>query len=134
MSVVKETLGLALCLMGVSACNDTKPTPQGDMVLTSQHAALPTMEHIALTANRCWFKSRDGAFKSYRLAPELQSFSGKPRILLVAYNNPAERPLLVIEAMGNPAKVAAYGPLMYNNLGGRIAENVKRWTAGDNKC
>ncbi len=41
------------------------------------------MERVALGANGCWFKAKDPAFADYRLAPELNSFSGRPRILIV---------------------------------------------------
>lgn len=133
MKFIKETIVLGVCLLGVSACYRVT-LPVEPPVFNSQHAALPTMEHIALTANRCWFKSGDNAFKAYRLAPELQSYSGKPRILLVAYNRPTDRPLLVVEAMGSPAQVSHYGPLMDSSLSSRITDNIKRWTAGDNKC
>ncbi|CZT35294.1 hypothetical protein [Rhizobium sp. 9140] len=97
-------------------------------------AALPTMERIALSANACWFKSGDAAFKSYRLAPELNSFSGRPRILLVKRNNPEARPLAVIQAEGHPAKVDAFGPLFSEPVGTRMTSDIKRWMAGDKGC
>lgn len=97
-------------------------------------AALPTMERIALSANACWFKSGDAAFASYRLAPELNSFSGRPRILLVKRNNPEARPLAVIQAEGHPAKVDAFGPLFSEPVGTRMTGDIKRWMAGDKGC
>lgn len=97
-------------------------------------AALPTMERIALGANACWFKSGDAAFKSYRLAPELNSFSGRPRILIVPRNSPESRPLLVVHAEGNPAKLSAFGPMMDEPISSRIATDVKRWAAGGKGC
>ncbi|KQR68744.1 hypothetical protein ASG25_11315 [Rhizobium sp. Leaf384] len=97
-------------------------------------AALPTMERIALSANACWFKSGDAAFKPYRLAPELNSFSGRPRILLVKRNNPEARPLAVIQAEGHPAKVDAFGPLFNEPIGVRMTGDVKRWMNGDKGC
>ncbi len=97
-------------------------------------AALPTMERIALSANACWFKSGDAAFKSYRLAPELNSFSGRPRILLVKRNNPEARPLAVIQAEGHPAKVDAFGPLFSEPVGARMTGDIKRWMAGEKGC
>jgi len=95
---------------------------------------LPTMERIALGANACWFKSGDPAFKAYRLAPELNSFSGRPRILLVPRNSPESRPMLVIQAEGNPAKLDAFGPVMNEAISGRIATDVKRWANGGKGC
>ena len=63
------------------------------------------MERIALGANACWFKSGDPAFKAYSLAPELTSFSGRPRILLVRKGSADIRPLLVVQAEGKPARL-----------------------------
>lgn len=118
-------------LGGLSACTERTP---GEIHLVGIQAALPTMEHIALNANRCWFKSRDRNFKAYHLAPELQSFSGRPRILIVPANNPGNRPLLVIEGTGNPARIAAYGPLMQTKTGKRVGNNLKRWVKGKKNC
>lgn len=120
-----------LSLASLAACSEKGP---GGVELGSARAALPTMEHVALTANRCWFKSGNSDFKAYRLAPELKSFSGKPRILVVPYQDPGGRPLLVVEATGEPARVAAYGPLMQEKIGNRIADDLDRWTQGDGDC
>lgn len=112
----------------VSACQSAPPAPKAST------AALPTMERIALGANTCWFKSGDAAFSAYRLAPELNSFSGKPRILVVPRRSPESRPLLVVQAEGQPAKLSAFGPLMDEQVSSRIATDVKRWAAGGKGC
>ncbi|MDR6758334.1 hypothetical protein J2Y48_003633 [Mycoplana sp. BE70] len=112
----------------VSACQSATPAPK------TSTAALPTMERIALGANSCWFKSGDAAFSAYRLAPELNSFSGKPRILVVPRRSPESRPLLVVQAEGQPAKLSAFGPLMDEPVSSRIATDVKRWAAGGKGC
>ena len=112
----------------LAACQSKAPPPKVN------GAALPTMERVALGANSCWFKSGDPAFKAYRLAPELNSFSGRPRILVVHRNSPESRPLLVVQAEGNPAKLDAYGPLMGESAGARIATDVKRWAGGGKGC
>lgn len=97
-------------------------------------AALPTMERVALAANSCWFKSGDATFKPYRLAPELNSFSGRPRILAVPRNSPESRPVLVVQAEGNPARLDAFGPLMNGAAGERIRKDVLRWAGGASGC
>lgn len=112
----------------LSACQSAPSTPHAST------AALPTMERIALGANACWFKSGDDAFKGYRLAPELNSFSGRPRILVVPYRSPESRPLLVVQAEGHPASLSAFGPLMDGPASARIATDVKRWAAGGSGC
>lgn len=121
-------LGLAGAALALSGCQRETPRP------AVNSAALPTMERIALAANACWFKSGDASFKPYRLAPELNSFSGRPRILLVPRNTPEARPLLVVQAEGNPAKLAAFGPLLDSALSSRISSDVNRWAKGNKSC
>lgn len=96
--------------------------------------ALSKMEHIMKSANACWFKSGDAAFKSYQLAPELNSFTGRPRILIVERKNPGGRPLLVVQAEGTPARTDAFGPLMSGAEGARISKDVTRWSGGESGC
>ena len=125
----KAVTSLVLAASAIlAACQSAPPAPRAST------AALPTMERIALGANACWFKSGDTAFKAYRLAPELNSFSGKPRILVVPRHSPEARPLLVVQAEGHPAKLSAFGPLMDEPVSGRIAIDVKRWAAGSSGC
>ena len=112
----------------LSACQTQTPPPK------ASGGALPTMERVALGANGCWFKSGNPAFKAYRLAPELNSFSGRPRILVVHRNSPESRPLLVVQAEGSPARLDAFGPLMAEPVGARIATDVKRWASGGKGC
>lgn len=119
--------GVALVISGCQSRRAPAPVAPG-------RAALPTMERVALGANACWFKSGDAAFRPYKLAPELNSFSGRPRILVVPAHSPEARPLLVVEAEGNPARVATYGPLLTDASGGRITADVNRWVAGGSGC
>nr|WP_244505309.1 hypothetical protein [Rhizobium sp. LCM 4573] len=113
-------------LTACQADRKTAPSPN--------NAALPMMERVALSANACWFKSGDAAFKPYRLAPELNSFSGRPRILAVPRNSPESRPVLVVQAEGNPAKLDAFGPIMAGETGERIKRDVLRWAGGGKGC
>ncbi|MEX3009414.1 hypothetical protein [Hoeflea sp. TYP-13] len=115
----------------LTACQTSGP---GNLTLKSSEAALPTMERIALAASKCWFKSGERSFRAYRLAPELNSFSGRPRILIVPRNRPEDRPLAVVEGEGNPATVNAYGPLLFEATGSRMTADIKRWTSGSTAC
>ncbi|WDZ78426.1 hypothetical protein PWG15_08075 [Ensifer adhaerens] len=124
-SLACATFGLAL----LASCQSPKPPAP-----SPNTAALPTMERVALGANSCWFKSGDAEFKSYRLAPELNSFSGRPRILIVPRKSPEARPLAVVQAEGNPARLQAFGPLMSEPTGTRMAADIKRWAAGGQGC
>ena len=127
LSLANAALLAALAAM-VAACQST-PAPTGP-----NRAALPTMERVALGANACWFKSGDPAFAAYKLAPELNSFSGRPRILLVHKGSPESRPLLVVQAEGSPSHVQAFGPMMSEPVAGRIAADVNRWSGGSKAC
>ncbi|ANM10781.1 MULTISPECIES: hypothetical protein [unclassified Rhizobium] len=126
-TIANAALLAALAAMA-AACQST-PAPSGP-----NRAALPTMERVALGANACWFKSGDPAFAAYKLAPELNSFSGRPRILLVHKGSPESRPLLVVQAEGSPARLQAFGPVMSEPVAGRIAADVNRWSAGNKAC
>ncbi len=113
----------------VAGCQAGKPAAPGP-----NRGALPTMERVALNANTCWFKSGDRMFSDYRLAPELNSFSGRPRILAVPRHRPEALPALVVQAEGNPAKLDAFGPLMEGAAGERIRLDVLKWAAGNAGC
>ncbi|MBY5311873.1 hypothetical protein GR210_21155 [Rhizobium leguminosarum] len=126
LSVANAALLTAIAAM-VAACQTPAPTGPN-------RAALPTMERVALGANACWFKSGDPAFAAYKLAPELNSFSGRPRILLVHKGSPESRPLLVVQAEGSPSRLQAFGPMMQEPVAGRITTDVNRWSGGNKAC
>lgn len=131
LSVSLRLATLAVAAAAVSACAPpTAPRPAA----APSSAALPVMERVALGANACWFKSKDPAFAGYRLAPELNSFSGRPRILLVRAHSPESRPLLVVQAEGHPAQIDAFGPMMSEAVAGRITADVNRWSKGGKGC
>ncbi len=117
----------------LAGCQSSAPGP-GSQTASAPDRALTAMERIARAASKCWFKSGDRRFRAYRLAPELNSFSGRPRILLVPANRPQDRPLAVIEAEGDPAVIQAYGPLMSAPVGNRIAADIKNWAGGSTAC
>lgn len=118
-----------LLALALGACQSAPPPPA-----TAKSAALRVMEQVAIAAHRCWFASKDEAFRPYRMANELNSFSGRPRILLVPAKSPEARPLLVIQAEGAPARVEAFGPLMDQPANARIASDIRRWASGDSSC
>ncbi|MDO9417121.1 hypothetical protein [Pararhizobium sp.] len=127
---VFRLFGLPLTAVALAACQSSAPPAPS----SASRGALPTMERVALAANACWFKSGDAAFKAYRLAPELKSFSGRPRILIVPRNSPESLPLAVVQAEGNPAQLAAFGPIMTGALGARMSSDIKRWANGAKGC
>lgn len=128
----KAVIGICiLVIFGLSSCANNKARI---IALQTDQSALKTMEHISNAAKHCWFNSDDDKFRHYLLAPELQSYSGRPRILIVPDFAPGERPLLVIEAEGMPAKVSAYGPLLDGRNGKAIANDIKHWAKGSGYC
>jgi hypothetical protein len=129
MSVFKTLSALGMLTLALVSCQSRPSAPVG-----ANRSALSTMERVALAANQCWFKSKDPAFAEYKLAPELNSFSGRPRILLVKAHSPEARPLAVIQAEGNPARLEAFGPLMGSALAPRIQTDIHRWANGGRGC
>lgn len=127
---MRPALLLALLpLLAIAACQSKPKTPPAQ-----GQSALDVMEKVAVGANNCWIKSGDPAFKAYAMAPELNSFSGKPRILLVRKGSPDIRPLLVVQAEGRPARLEAFGPMMSEPVAGRITADVRRWSSGSKGC
>jgi hypothetical protein len=124
---------LPLAILGLaSACQSGANGPAVNA--GGKSAALRTMEQIAIAAHACWFVSKDPAFKPYHMANELNSFSGRPRFLLVPAKHPEGKPLLVVQAEGAAPNVQAFGPLMDEALGERIAADIRRWSSGSSSC
>ncbi|MCQ0986731.1 hypothetical protein [Jiella marina] len=119
----------ALLVIGLSACA-SGPSAQSP----GSDTGLDRMERLTLNANRCWFKSGDPAFADYSLAPELSSFSGKPRFLLVPKGKLEARPLLVVEGRSGSGHVDTYGPLLNEPVGSRLGADIRRWSGGDDRC
>lgn len=92
------------------------------------------MEQVAIAAHRCWFASGDPTFRDYSFANELNSFSGRPRFLLVPKGNFGGKPLLVVQAEGSAGAVTTFGPLLEQPDGSRIAGDVRRWSGGVSAC
>jgi hypothetical protein len=123
---------LLSAMLAVAAC-----TSEPARVTTSsggKSASLLAMETVAMAAHRCWFASKDPAFRSYRFANELNSFTGQPRFLLVPARDFGGRPLLVVQARGSSSRVETFGPLLSEPLGTRINADIARWAGGDSAC
>jgi hypothetical protein len=119
-----------LLALALGACQSAPKSAVGG----GKSAALKTMEQVAVAAHRCWIASGDAAFTSYGFANELNSFSGKPRFLLVPKGDYGGRPLLVVQAQGLGGTVETFGPLMDEPAGTRIAADVRRWAGGSDAC
>lgn len=126
-SRILTALTLVAVGAALAACQSRPSQP-------ASQSSLDVMEKVAVAANRCWFKSNDPAFKTYAFAPELSSFSDRPRILLTRKGSSDIRPLLVVQAEGRPPKLSAFGPMMDQPIAGRVNSDVTRWAAGSADC
>ncbi len=127
------TFALA-AVLGIAGCQ-SKPERTAQQSSTgTKSAALRNMEHVAKAAHRCWFASKDPAFRQYSFANELNSFSGRPRFLLVPHNDYGGRPLLVVQAEGSAGRVESFGPILDQALGSRVKNDLARWSGGDQSC
>ena len=130
---VRNILAIAAVAVLAAGCqSETKSL--GPVSAPGKSASLRAMEQVAIAAHRCWFASKDDAFKPYRMANELNSFSGTPRFLLVPARNYGGLPLLVVQASGGSSRVETFGPLMQEPLGARIRADLSRWSGGDSSC
>jgi hypothetical protein len=116
--------------VALAACQSKAPAP----VSSGKSASLQAMEQVAIAAHKCWFASKDPAFKPYQMANELNSYTGTPRFLLVPAAHYGGKPLLVVQAQGNSSQVQYFGPLMNEPLGARIGSDIARWQAGSSDC
>lgn len=125
-------LAATVAVVGLAACNSgpKTPAPSG----AGKSASLRAMEQVAISAHRCWFASKDPAFRPYQMANELNNFGGTPRFLLVPAKQYGARPLLVVQAQGGSSQVHVFGPLMDGSLGARIGSDIHRWSSGDASC
>jgi len=124
-----------VCVVGLAACQQSKvKVTSSDSGGGGKSASLRAMEQVAIAAHKCWFASKDPAFKSYRFANELSSYSGNPRFLLVPAKNYGGLPLLVVQARGGSSRVETFGPLLSEPIGARINADVARWSSGDASC
>lgn len=130
---MRPGLAALMLVTTLAGCQADNSTPAGGGS-GGKSAALLSMEQVATAAYRCWFDGKDAAFRSYSFANELNSFSGRPRFLLVPKNNFGGKPLLVVQAEGAAGQVTAFGPLMDGEHGARIASDIGRWRSGDGAC
>lgn len=125
-----------VAVFGLAACQQTGPKSPGAGARppSGKSAALRSMEQVATAAHKCWFASKDPAFRPYRFANELNSMSGQPRILLVPAKNFGGLPQLVVQSSGPSGRVDVFGPLTSSKLAPRINADIARWSSGDSSC
>jgi hypothetical protein len=123
-----QAVVLAACLTLLAACQSSTPPKQQAQATNQMHALARSLGN---TIGRCWFADGETAFAGYIYSPEPNAV--QPRILIVPKDQPAERPLLVVEASG-AASVSTYGPLLDTPNGPRIRSDLDRWAKGSESC
>jgi hypothetical protein len=117
--------GLAL----LAACQSAPKAPAPQAAASNEAHELA--RHIGDAIHRCWFGPKETAFAGYIYSPEPNAV--QPRILIVRKDNPAERPVLVVETRG-ASGVTSYGPLAQTPTGLRIRTDLDRWAKGSERC
>lgn len=127
---MKRIIVLLAATLALAACQ--KEEKLAPLTIRDNSAAVALLQKVNSSAQSCWGKDRE--FRAYRVIPELDTRTGKPRILVVEAKAAQGLPKYVIEADGKPAKIAAYGPLADGPLGARISSDVARWAGGNSSC
>ena len=130
--VTKVAVAISLGLI-IAGCQAKKEAAQPP-VKRNNSAAIAVLQIINSNAQTCWIKSKDRAFRTYRVIPELDTTVGVPRILIVKAKSAQGLPQMVIEAEGTPARLSSYGPLASDDIGARINSDVTRWQKGGKGC
>ena len=123
------SLPLLAILVALASCTPTIQ-PFGD------DTPLSLMTRITRQAQICWFANKNPIFADYKMAPELNSHAGKPRLLIVPQDNPGGLPKLVVQAENKSGQVSlsSFGPLLGTSHGPAINKNIEDWAVRGTKC
>jgi hypothetical protein len=119
---------LVSCALSLASCQSSAPSSAPAEASPETHALART---IGETIGRCWFGPGETAFAGYFYSPEPNAVV--PRVLIVHKDQPAERPVLVVEATG-AASVSSYGPLLQSPNQARVSADLNRWSKGNTSC
>ena len=122
----------ALALLATACTQTSKPGP----------GPKATMVNVARQVQTCWFASGGGggrvdpALKGFTMAPEVNSHTGKPRILIVPKDNPGGLPKLVAQAETSQGRTnfTTFGPLLATPDGPRLDASLRAWARGSTTC
>lgn len=128
---MKRTIVLLSISGLLAACTQSAPPNN----LASERPQT-TMVRVAKQVQACWFGKNDPALKKFKMATELDSFSGKPRILIVPRNRPTGLPTLVAQAerINGRNQFSTFGPLLSTQDGPRLNASLQRWAGGSTTC
>lgn len=130
----RAALGLALLGLALASCRSAPPVDYTG--LRSAQDPVSTISRISDAMRDCWFGAGDPAFAGYIYAPELNSFAGRPRVLVVSKSDPGGLPKLVVEASkaDQGTEVRLFGPLLTTASAASIHADIARWAAGATSC
>ncbi len=128
--MIRNLIVPALLAAGLAACQSgggAAPDPNAP----ASNEAHSLARKVGQTIARCWFAPGETAFAGYIYSPEPNAVT--PRVLIVPKVQPAERPVLVIEARG-ATTLDTYGPLLGTPNATRIRADLDRWSKGSDSC
>ena len=127
-------LFFGIAMMALSACAKNNRGGAETNALVSTPQSL--MVNVAKQIQACWFRNKDPVLAPYRMAAELNSYSGKPRILIVPRKNPGGLPKLVAlaERMSGRTRFSSFGPLLTTSDGPRLQASLRSWANGSKAC
>ncbi len=122
---------LLLLVFGLTGCVSTSPE-----IASDARTPQSLMAGVATQVQACWFRSKDKRFSKYTLSPELNSYAGRPRILLVPRGKQSSLPVLVAQAerVNGQTVFTSYGPLVGESGGDALQSDLNRWAGGERTC
>jgi hypothetical protein len=131
---VRIAVAASAALLAIAGCKTSEPTDY--MLLHANQDPVTIASRIAGHVGNCWFDGSREAFAEYSYAPELTSYSDRPRVLIVPKADPNGLPLLVIEVLkaDRGSDVKLFGPLMGTAESNVIYNDVSRWAGGAREC
>ncbi len=122
---------LAVFAVLLSGCVTVEDEPT-----VAQSSPQSLMAEVATQVQACWFRSKDKRFAKYTLSPELNSYAGRPRILLVPRGRQSALPVLVAQAerVNGQTVFSSYGPLVGQTGGAALQGDLSRWASGERTC
>lgn len=127
-------IALTVALL-VAACRTAEP-PKDYTAFGAPQDPETVAARVAHDVGTCWFKTRRPAFVHLTYAAELNSYTGRPRVLIVPRQDPHGLPQLVIEVTraDRGSSVRLFGPLLGTAEAATISRDVERWVAGGSGC
>jgi hypothetical protein len=123
-------------LLGMTLLAGCQSAPKDYVEIRAPQDPVTVASHIADNIGTCWFSGKRSSFADYSYAPELTSYSNRPRVLIVPKNEPHGLPQLVVEASAakRGTSVKLFGPMLASGEAAAIHADVARWAGGASGC